>query len=94
LLFDLSTVGSEDDPDEKERRERQLTDAVLAYLREHPQAMDSLEGIAEWWIDRAQIRTDVTLLAMVLDQLTQEGRLEELGSGDQRLYRLRSGRRR
>ena len=49
------------------------------------------EGIAEWWIRRAQLRTDVTLLAQVLDQLTAEKVLERVGDGERRRYRLRPG---
>ena len=26
------------------------TEDILAYLREHPQASDSLEGIVSWWL--------------------------------------------
>ena len=51
--------------------------------------MDTVEGIAEWWIGRAQLRTDVTLLADVLDQLTRHGVLEQVGEGDRRRYRLK-----
>lgn len=68
-----------------------MTEAILAYLKEHPHAMDTIEGIAEWWIGRTQIRTDVTMLAKVLDQLAKQGALEEHGTGEDRRYRLRPG---
>jgi len=29
---------------------------ILAYLSEHPDAQDTLEGIAEWWILAQKIR--------------------------------------
>jgi hypothetical protein len=32
------------------RREAELATAVMHYLRDHPQAMDSAQGIAEWWV--------------------------------------------
>src|SRR5215470_7984987 len=62
---------------------------VLSYLAEHPDAMDTLEGIAEWWVMRQQIRVSVTALARVLRRLTEIGILEETVTGDTRRYRLR-----
>jgi hypothetical protein len=66
-----------------------LRAVVLSYLAEHPEAMDSIEGIAEWWITRQQIRVDVERLSHVLEGLTESGVLEIVGLGAQRLYRLR-----
>ena len=84
-------VGSNPDPDARTvQREREVEEAILGYLDEHPHAMDSIEGIAEWWVSRARIRRDVTLVLKVLDQLTASGVLESVGSGDQKRYRLRS----
>ena len=40
--------------------EDQVAKDILAYLAEHPQAMDTLEGIAEWWLMRQHIRVTVT----------------------------------
>jgi hypothetical protein len=92
LLLFVNAVGNQDDPENHERqREQEMTEAILAYLKEYPQAMDTLEGIAEWWISRAQIRTHVTTLVKVLDQLTKRGLLEEFGTGEDRRYRLRPG---
>jgi hypothetical protein len=92
LLLFANAVGNQDDPGNRERqREQEMTEAILAYLKEYPQAMDTIEGIAEWWISRAEIRTHVTMLAKVLDQLTERGLLEEFGTGDDRRYRLRPG---
>jgi uncharacterized protein YigA (DUF484 family) len=69
--------------------ERRLRDAVLGYLREHPEAMDTLEGIAEWWLMAHQVRTDVAMLERVLERLTQERILEQCGSGGVARFRLR-----
>jgi hypothetical protein len=69
--------------------ERQVDEAILAYLAEHPEAMDTPEGIAEWWLMRHQVRTGVSVIVRALRRLTDSGVLEELGGGDVRRYRLR-----
>jgi hypothetical protein len=74
----------------EELRELVLRELVLRYLTEHPGAMDTLEGIAEWWITREQLRVDLQRLSKVLAELTGSGVLDEMGSGDDRIYRLRS----
>jgi len=85
-------MNSADDPAlRRHRRAREISEGVLHYLKECPSASDTLGSIAEWWIGRAQLRTDVALLAEVLDQLTAEGVLEQVGNGDERRYRLKPG---
>lgn len=66
----------------------ELTEAIIQYLQEHPQASDTLEGIAEWWIMRQQVQVDVDALNTVLRELTKAGFLEEIGEGDNRRYAL------
>jgi hypothetical protein len=78
-------------PEEEERRhEEKLAEAILKYLAEHPQASDTLEGIAEWWIERQRIRAEVTNVTKVLRRLIESGLLEEIGEGENpRRYRLK-----
>jgi hypothetical protein len=66
-----------------------LADAVLAYLAEHPDAMDTVDGVAEWWVMRQRVRGDVEAVARVLHALAERGVLEEIGEGAGRRYRLR-----
>jgi len=75
----------------RQQRAQEIEDGVVEYLREYPSAMDTIDSIAEWWISRAQVRTDVILLAGVLERLTQQGILEQVGDGDERRYRLKPG---
>ncbi len=67
----------------------EVAQSILAYLAEHPQAMDTVEAIARWWIMRQQVRVDVTTLTRVLQRLADKGLLEQLGDGEQRRYRLK-----
>lgn len=71
------------------QRDEEVAQAVLRYLAEHPEAMDTLDGIAEWWLMRQQVRVSVTTLARVLRRLTESGVLEETGTGQSRRYRLK-----
>jgi hypothetical protein len=70
-------------------RERQMSEAVCSYLAEHPEAMDTLEGIAGWWLMRQQIRVDLERLDRVLHRLVDAGILEILGPDESPQFRLR-----
>jgi hypothetical protein len=48
---------------------RLLADDILAYLVKHPEAQDTLEGIAEWWLLEQRIRHAVTEVDGVLREL-------------------------
>ncbi len=69
--------------------EKQLADAIQAYLQECPSAADALEGIAEWWILRQCIRVEVQRLEKVLTSLTEKGVLEKFGDKQNPCYRLK-----
>ncbi len=71
-----------------DERERALCEELLSYLREHPRAMDSLEGIAEWWLPRHQIRVGVERIVRALEVLTEAGQVEQVPEGERTLYRL------
>ena len=61
--------------------------AILGYLEEHPHGMDTLEGIAEWWIARQRVRVQVATVARVLERLTEGGAVEVVSANGHRLYR-------
>jgi hypothetical protein len=64
-----------------------LAQAVRDYVSGHPSAMDTVEGIAEWWIP-GNIRPFTTeVLKRVLDRLTAEGVLNRIRRGAQVHYR-------
>ena len=70
--------------------ERELEIAVMSYLAEHPEAMDTTDGIAEWWLMRQRIRVDLAALSKTLSRMTNEGVLEKVGTGENARYRLKS----
>jgi hypothetical protein len=61
----------------------------MDYLAEHPAAMDTAEGIAEWWLVRQILPVNVETLKIVLHRLTEQGVLEEIPSREGVRYRLR-----
>lgn len=66
-----------------------LEKAVIAYLHEHPAAMETRDGIAEWWVMRRVVRAEVEAITRVLRTLTERGVLETVGTGAQCRYRLK-----
>jgi hypothetical protein len=69
-----------------------ISKLICEYLAERPLAMDNLEGIAEWWLTRQQIRVNVTTLARVVAEMMRAGVLEQLGPADAPRYRLATSR--
>ncbi len=43
------------------------------YLESHPQAADSLEGIAIWWVSKQRIRYGLEVVRAALERLTRTG---------------------
>jgi hypothetical protein len=77
-------------PDVAGDEDARLRALVLGYLDEHPTAMDTLDGIAEWWIRRQQIEIEVRRVSSVLQALVQQGVLEEAQQSGVRFFRRRS----
>jgi hypothetical protein len=53
--------------------DRPLADEVLAYIVRHPQAQDTVEGIAEWWLLEERIRHAVSDVQAALNKLVNNG---------------------
>lgn len=60
-------VGARDN-DEIER-------SLLAYLRGHPRAADTLDGIVDWWLPRQRYETARLRIESALERLVAEGTL-------------------
>ena len=46
---------------------------ILHYLRIHPEAADTAEGVARWWLGRLKVDGGIELVAEALDRLFREG---------------------
>lgn len=63
--------------------------AIIGYLRSHPDAADTLDGIVEWWLPQQRYEMAYTHISRVLAHLVDTGllRCDSLpGGGD--LYAL------
>ena len=69
--------------------EERIQQELLGYLLDNPGAMDTLEGIAAWWLPRHEVRVGVELVARALERLESEGVIERAGGPDRPLFRLR-----
>jgi hypothetical protein len=78
-------------PDQWPEDEKRLMSSILEYLAEHPNAMDSMEGIAKFWIMRNAVRVEFNKLKQVLFRLVERGVLEQVESGSNILFRINSG---
>ena len=68
-----------------------IAQAILDYLRKHPQAQDTLAGITEWWLPEQAIKSNTATVKEALDQLVLEGLLSEhRGKDAQVSYRITS----
>jgi len=68
----------------------ELAAAILDYLNRRPLAMDTAEGIAEWWLMQQQIHIGFHAVLRAIQDLTAQGLLEEIGSGGKLYYRLKA----
>jgi Fe2+ or Zn2+ uptake regulation protein len=54
----------------------QISGMILDYLLRNPEAGDTLEGIAEWWLEIERIESSVDDVADALESLVQRGMIK------------------
>jgi Fe2+ or Zn2+ uptake regulation protein len=65
---------------------------ILRYLKEHPKARDTIEGIS-WWVLEQRMNDCVSDVQSTLSQLLAQGLLLVIEGGDaRRHYQLNHGR--
>jgi Fe2+ or Zn2+ uptake regulation protein len=70
-----------------------LARQILRYLREHPEAQDTVEGIMVWWVSERAIKQWLPQVRGSLETLVRHGYLEKRNMGDGSvLYRLNPSR--
>jgi hypothetical protein len=53
--------------------DKRTTEDILAYLREHPDSGDTVEGITTWWLLRQRVNESVDVVSLVLEGLRKQG---------------------
>jgi hypothetical protein len=72
-----------------EMEKSELARQILAYLVEHPDAQDTLDGIAQWWIPEEIIRSEIANTKKAIAELVSQKFIFELHGKDSKpLYRL------
>ena len=67
----------------------EVEEAVLAYLREHPAAADTLDGIVDWWLPRQRHEIERARIRAALAGLVARGALRQQRlPGGELLYAL------
>ena len=56
----------------------EIASEILAYLAEHPDAQDTLDGIAQWWLVERKIRCQTSAVEEALADLVAKGLLVEV----------------
>lgn len=70
-------------------KEQQIAQLLLDYMKKHPDAKHTAEGIARWWILQQLFEEEIALIENVLDYLTQKGILKEaILKDDQKYYKI------
>jgi len=54
---------------------REVESAVLAYLAQHPDAADTLDGIVSWWLPQQRYETERRRIEKALGHLVERGQL-------------------
>ena len=67
-------------------RDYRLELRILAYLRKHQQAGDTLEGIANWWLTSERIDESVVRVKRSLENLRLKGVVSERKLPDGKLH--------
>jgi hypothetical protein len=55
-----------------------LADEILRYLREHPEAQDTIDGIADWWLPDRSVHPEIREVESALRQLVDRELVDEI----------------
>ncbi len=58
---------------------------ILGYILDNPDACDTLEGIADWWLSKQRIRFETLTVAQAVAQLVNDGLITAQQGPDSRI---------
>jgi Fe2+ or Zn2+ uptake regulation protein len=62
--------------------DERVAQKILAYLQEHLESGDTVDGISRWWLLRQRVNESVATVRSALSQLAQEGLICERKMAD------------
>jgi len=65
---------------------QQIAYDILAYMAENPDAQDTLEGIAGWWLSGRDVKSNTALVEEALTELVDRGLILARRCKDARAY--------
>ena len=71
----------------RQDRVTEVVDALLRYLASHPDAADTVDGIAEWWLPRGA-RAERGIVEAALERLLAQGIVRRQTNTDQHVLYL------
>ncbi|MBA4142839.1 MAG: hypothetical protein H0X43_07500 [Nitrosospira sp.] len=57
---------------------------IIEYLRAHPAAADTVDGILEWWLCSQRYKTTKDAIQKALDDLVHEGLIDFRDTGEEK----------
>lgn len=64
---------------------------IIEYLRAHPSAADTMDGIIQWWLIRQRYETARDIIQKALDDLVEQGILDYIETGnDKKIFLSRT----
>ena len=69
-----------------ETDESQVAALILEYMQRHPEAKDTAEGIAQWWLQQGRIEPTVDTVRGALALLRARDQIVERRAPDGRTY--------
>ena len=68
-----------------DNEKREACQHILGYLLDNPEAGDTLEGIAGWWLLKQRIRFETLTVAQAVAQLVNDGLITAQQGPDSRI---------
>lgn len=65
-----------------------IAEEIKHYLEKHPQSVDTVDGVANWWLLRQRYEAAIEKVKKALDYLVRMGIVEKIETmGNQTLYK-------
>ena len=66
-----------------------IANEIEEYLFQHPDAADTIDGIAKWWLTRQQYEHSYETVSMAVEYLLAQGKISKCSQGRKAVYKLK-----